>query len=546
MTTKTKGSSPHDIAIEKIEPNDYNPNEMTDAEFAECKAEIQHLGTIPKPIVVRPLNGKFIIIDGEHNWKAARELNFTTLPCEVLELNIVEAMRQTYKRNMHGTFNLIKLGLMFKAALKKTKVSHRDLAKQYEVSEGTIRNALLYCEAKELRNGYAFEKLGIRQVRLYLKIPPVIRDKWLDAGADTKLLLRERELKHWEGQTGKAATDASFDDIESYLEKCEQPGASHLNRLNHIDEWGLGDLVKGTREGFMPSIQKINKLIHWMYWKLCGQDKDIREKIKPFALLMFDLFDLPGDDFLPSSGGNIRKEFQKCFRLIYYKGNFTVTPEEVEKMLKDSKVFGCEPGYSYTHPQFKYVESMLHATLLERKVIDSPLDVDKLPDPAELIMASQLETNCPDYLKDLKLPATIKAMILTLKNEHKDFMYSTPELEQEARLKTGQMLEKQLAASAYFKPDLKEINDKFIGYLARLGDKQKMDSLTNKDIVKNIVTNTQLYNDPKEAEQKDKFTHNLLQLELQELRNINYIMDYMKHIKEMRGICAKADRWGNK
>jgi len=223
------------IAIEKIQPNDYNPNEMTDAEFQECKKEIEHLGNIPKPVIVRPQDGVFIIVDGEHNWRGARELGFTTLPCEVMELDDLEAMRQTYKRNMHGTFNSSKLGEMFKRALEKSGLAQRELAKQYEVSEGTIRNALMYCEAKELRNGYAFDKLGIRQVRLYLALPPVIRDRWIDAGADSRLLVPERDIRNWERRTGQQFDKTSWEDYEKSVKSITfDKNASYLNELNDI------------------------------------------------------------------------------------------------------------------------------------------------------------------------------------------------------------------------------------------------------------------------------------------------------------------------
>jgi len=42
------------IPINQPVPNDYNPNEMTNEEFDECKKEIARLGTLPKPVVVRP------------------------------------------------------------------------------------------------------------------------------------------------------------------------------------------------------------------------------------------------------------------------------------------------------------------------------------------------------------------------------------------------------------------------------------------------------------------------------------------------------------
>ena len=60
------------ISIDELVPNDYNPNEMSEKEFQECKKEIVHLGTLPKPVVVRPKDSVYVIVDGEHNWAAAK------------------------------------------------------------------------------------------------------------------------------------------------------------------------------------------------------------------------------------------------------------------------------------------------------------------------------------------------------------------------------------------------------------------------------------------------------------------------------------------
>ena len=129
------------ILIDKIQPNDYNPNEMTPEEFAQCKAEVVHLGKLPKPIIVRPHNGVFVIVDGEHNWRAAKDLGFTEVPCEVLELDGLEAMRQTYKRNMHGTFNPVKLGEMFKRALDKMRNIPLSMEALKEIHANLIPNS---------------------------------------------------------------------------------------------------------------------------------------------------------------------------------------------------------------------------------------------------------------------------------------------------------------------------------------------------------------------------------------------------------------------
>src|SRR5688572_15194569 len=94
-----------DISILDLHPNGYNPNEMSDAEFAELVAEVRHLGRIPKPVIVRPNAAGYVIVDGEHGWRAAKEAGFETVPCEVVDIDDFEAKRQTYKRNQHGTHN---------------------------------------------------------------------------------------------------------------------------------------------------------------------------------------------------------------------------------------------------------------------------------------------------------------------------------------------------------------------------------------------------------------------------------------------------------
>ena len=60
MTAKQSGNdslATQLIATTALQPNDYNPNKMTDGEFTELVTEVRHLGRLPKPVVVRP-NGK--------------------------------------------------------------------------------------------------------------------------------------------------------------------------------------------------------------------------------------------------------------------------------------------------------------------------------------------------------------------------------------------------------------------------------------------------------------------------------------------------------
>jgi ParB family chromosome partitioning protein len=135
------------LPADTLHPNEYNPNRMTEAEYAELVAEVRHLKRLPKPVVVRPDGDGYTIVDGEHGWRAANVVGLSEVPCEIIEADDFEAMRQTYKRNQHGTHDPLLLGRMFRRMMESRSLSARSLAEAIAVSEGTVRNALLYAEA---------------------------------------------------------------------------------------------------------------------------------------------------------------------------------------------------------------------------------------------------------------------------------------------------------------------------------------------------------------------------------------------------------------
>ena len=259
---------------------------MTDGEFQELVAEVKHLGRLPKPVVVRPIDDQYVIVDGEHAWRAAKEVGLAEIPCEVVEADDFEAMRQTYKRNQHGTHDPVALGRMFHQMMEGRGLSQRRLATEIAVSAGTVRNALIYADAADLRNSYAFEDLSIRQVRTYLSLPECIRDVWLDAGADLKALddalTVPRAYTNRKGQ--KIDCDYSEDPAGAF------EGLREVGLLDHISAAGPKAFVATTQHAFV--------LWEWRreyaeYWP------SIDDYARPVAKLQLPLSTL---DFLPCEG----------------------------------------------------------------------------------------------------------------------------------------------------------------------------------------------------------------------------------------------------
>jgi ParB family chromosome partitioning protein len=79
------------IAIDKIRPRPLNCNQLDDEVYNGLKEDMKRNG-LRYPIHVRPIGpDSYEIVDGEHRWRAAQELGWKEIECEVEELSDEEA-----------------------------------------------------------------------------------------------------------------------------------------------------------------------------------------------------------------------------------------------------------------------------------------------------------------------------------------------------------------------------------------------------------------------------------------------------------------------
>ena len=65
------------VSIDNVEPNDYNPKKKDTAEYKKIVESLK-LNGLKQPIFVREVeeNDKYVIVDGEQRWTAAKELGY--------------------------------------------------------------------------------------------------------------------------------------------------------------------------------------------------------------------------------------------------------------------------------------------------------------------------------------------------------------------------------------------------------------------------------------------------------------------------------------
>ncbi len=103
------------VDINLLDANPWNPNEETPLMFDKVRSNIKEFGFID-PVLVREKDGRYQIIDGEHRWRAAKELGFTEVSIQNMgEIHEFDAEFLTVQmNNLRGEDNLVKRGQIFK------------------------------------------------------------------------------------------------------------------------------------------------------------------------------------------------------------------------------------------------------------------------------------------------------------------------------------------------------------------------------------------------------------------------------------------------
>lgn len=80
---KTKVLQPKMLPIDLLEENPRNPNILSEDLYERLKRAISRFGFVQPILVAKGKNGKYIVVDGNHRLKVARELGIKEIPAVI-------------------------------------------------------------------------------------------------------------------------------------------------------------------------------------------------------------------------------------------------------------------------------------------------------------------------------------------------------------------------------------------------------------------------------------------------------------------------------
>lgn len=142
------------LPIDKIAPNLYNPNEMSEEAFSFLEENVEQVGFVD-PIVVTPdSEGNFIIIDGQHRWEQQRMSGEKEIPCVVVSNEIFDEktlMLQTVRlNNIRGSLNPDKFNALIDRLVNKHGISFDSLVDELAFEDEDYFNQLVKAGREEI------------------------------------------------------------------------------------------------------------------------------------------------------------------------------------------------------------------------------------------------------------------------------------------------------------------------------------------------------------------------------------------------------------
>jgi ParB family chromosome partitioning protein len=141
----------HEIEVERIVPNRYQPRQTFRPEALASLAESLKTQGLIQPIVVRTEeNGKFELVAGERRWRAARLAGFTKIPAIVRNVQGQELMEWALLENIQREeLHPIEKAQAYAKLVSEFSMTQEEIATRIGIDRSSVANILRLLQLPE-------------------------------------------------------------------------------------------------------------------------------------------------------------------------------------------------------------------------------------------------------------------------------------------------------------------------------------------------------------------------------------------------------------
>ena len=219
-------NEPKEIEIGLIDRNPDQPRKIFDDEaLAELASSIKNYGVI-QPIIVREVNGRYIIIAGERRWRASRLAGLKTIPCVVRDYTEQEVSEIAIIENLQREdLNPIESAKAIKSLIQQYNLTQDDVADKIGKSRPAVANTL-------------------RLLLLPESIISLVESNKLTAGHARALLAIDNPVKQKEIAVQIIEQGLTVRDVENIIKHLNKPKAEQVVKEKSLELKDFEERIK--------------------------------------------------------------------------------------------------------------------------------------------------------------------------------------------------------------------------------------------------------------------------------------------------------------
>lgn len=214
-----------EVEVEKIKSNPQQPRLVFDEKKLEDLASSIKVHGVMQPIIIKPSINGYVLVAGERRLRATKLLGKTTIPSIIRDYNSKYLAELALLENLQReNLNPIEEATAYRLLLKRTNMSHAELAEKIGISRSHVTNMLgLFNLSEDIIKLLKEEKLSMGHARVLSKLKDNIKiDSLAKKVIEESLSVRDLE---------KIVKDAATKPVENELDN-QQLNTFLKNRFN--------------------------------------------------------------------------------------------------------------------------------------------------------------------------------------------------------------------------------------------------------------------------------------------------------------------------